>query len=376
MHFIPALAASALVLRASAFLVPLEISRAAEQAKPELASLLASAGHSVDLDCPGCPWFGAEDSARPDSEVETKIVRTCPVAGDIAMLTIPPQHLALNVDPQQGLTINNIPVFPSNPADAALPHIVEAPQIRVEDGQQAGPLKLDFALERLPPITSAEEPFSTILPIRFTILGLEGYPIKVDTIAIDLLQTPDQILIVRVSNIPFENTPGATTCETTSKWSLCRLRAIIATRLQAIMEAAKTRSQAAKGWVDSKGCGGRNFGGKGMRHGHGRHGHHMGPHHPRAHRLGHILHQTLRFFVIPALLGVIGGLMASAVGMLVGQLISYLWIRYHRNGQRGPVRVIELVVEEDEKDALMTEDLPSPPQYQDLDVVVTEDQKH
>ena len=80
MHIAPALVASALALKASAFLVPLEVSKAAEQAKSELASLLASRGHTVDLDCPGCPWFGAEDSTHPDSEIETKIVSTCLVS--------------------------------------------------------------------------------------------------------------------------------------------------------------------------------------------------------------------------------------------------------------------------------------------------------
>lgn len=77
MRFAPALVASALALEASAFLVPIEISRAAEQAKSELAALLATTGHTVDLDCPGCPYFGAGDQTVPVSDVESKIVRTC-----------------------------------------------------------------------------------------------------------------------------------------------------------------------------------------------------------------------------------------------------------------------------------------------------------
>jgi len=63
--------------------------------------------------------------------------------------------------------------------------------------------------------------------------------------------------------------------------------------------------------------------------------------------------------------------MASALGMLVGQIISHLWTRYYRRGQRGDasLRVVEIVVSEDEKTALMddTSDLPPPPEYTDLE---------
>ncbi|KIW68147.1 hypothetical protein PV04_04113 [Phialophora macrospora] len=405
MHIAPALVAGCLALEASAFLVPLEVSEAAQHAKSELASLLATTGHTVDLDCPGCPYFGVEDTEHPDDDVENQI------------------HLEFDIDPEQGLTINGLPIFSFDPSNAAIPYVVTAPQIRVEDGQQTGPVQLDFAWERLPPITSPDEPDISILPIRFTILGLEGHPVKVDTIAIELLRTPEQTSVARILTIPFEDTPGAQTCDTTSKWSLCRLRAIIVARLQAIMEAAKARaSTATKGWggedesedkPKGKGCGrGRGkgpgmFGGRpphgfGGPHGgppngfhgpphrgphgpHGAHGpHHHGQHygHHHFHRFGHMLHQTLRFFVIPAILGVIGGLMASAIGMLVGQCISYLWIRFHRGGVRGnatgrEIRVVEIVLDEEEKDALIIneEAMESPPEYKDVEASVAEE-KH
>ncbi|EXJ60947.1 hypothetical protein A1O7_05100 [Cladophialophora yegresii CBS 114405] len=402
MHIAPALVAGCLALEASAFLVPLEVSEAAQQAKSELASLLATTGHTVDLHCPGCPYFGVEDSEQPKEDVENEI------------------RLEFDMDSEQGLTINGIPIFSSDPSNSPTSYIVTAPQIRVEDGQKTDPVQLDFAWERLPPISSAEEPEISILPLRFTILGLEGHPVKVDTIAIELLHTSDQTSIARILTIPFEDTPGAQTCNTTSKWSLCRLRAIIVARLQTIMEAAKARaSSATKAWASAnnsedqpkdKGCGrGRGkgpgmFGGRpphgfggphrgshGGPHGgppngfhgpphrgaHGPHGpHHHGQHfaHHRFHRFGHMLHQTLRFFVIPAILGVIGGLMASAIGMLVGQCISYLWIRFHRGGVRGnatarDIRVVEIVLDEEEKDALIIDEeaMDTPPEYTDVE---------
>jgi hypothetical protein len=106
--------------------------------------------------------------------------------------------------------------------------------------------------------------------------------------------------------------------------------------------------------------------------------------HHRFHYFGHMLHQTLRFFVIPALLGVIGGLLASAVGMMVGQLISYVWLRFHRGGVRGhatgrDLGVVEEVVivhemdgeEPNEKDGLLLDVeealafVEPPPEYGD-----------
>ena len=79
MYITPALVAGCLALEASAFLVPLEVSNAAEQAKSELASLLAATGRTVDLDCPGCPYFGSEE-ADDQHDVENKIVSTCSYA--------------------------------------------------------------------------------------------------------------------------------------------------------------------------------------------------------------------------------------------------------------------------------------------------------
>ncbi|KAK5462878.1 hypothetical protein LTS15_002590 [Exophiala xenobiotica] len=357
MHLAPALVACALASRASAFLLPLEVTEAAERADIQVTPPpgVVMTGGSVDLDCPDCPYFGLENPTEPQFGVDSKI------------------QLDFVIDAQNRLTINDFPVFPHEMnAAASSPFVVTTRQIKTEDGQETDPVQMDFAFETLQPIKSVQDPTVTVLPTRFTVLGLQGHPVKVDTIAIDLLQTPDQTAIARFVQIPFEQTPGATTCDPSRKWSLCRLRAIIAARLQNIMSAAKARAHGAKGWMkDGKGCHGKKFVGMANHHGHH---HHMGGwhRHHRFHRLGHILHQTLRFFVIPALLGIIGGLMASAVGMLVGQMISYLWFRFHRRGQRGSAnaRVVEFIITADEKDPLMTEDIPPPPRYQDLEAGV------
>jgi len=76
MHFPLALVASALVLQASAFVVPPGISNAAISAKGKLEGLLTAQAYSYDLDCPGCPFPAVDDGDTFQGEdVENQIVR-------------------------------------------------------------------------------------------------------------------------------------------------------------------------------------------------------------------------------------------------------------------------------------------------------------
>lgn len=236
------------------------------------------------------------------------------------------------------------------------------------ENQDVGEYRLSFALERLEPVRSENEE-EMLIPVRLTILAVGGESVKVDTVSIHLLQTAEELIIMDVGTIPFERTPGSGSCEGASSWSLCRLAAIVKARLATVMATAKAHAQ--NGW---RGCHKHGLGGRHGRHGqHKKHGHHR--HHWRAYRIGHVIHQTIRFFIIPALLGVIGGLMASAVGMLVGQIIVALWIRFRRGGRRGnasqQARLMEVIVVEDEKEVLLEDDLPPqyevPPKYQDVE---------
>jgi len=52
--------------------------------------------------------------------------------------------------------------------------------------------------------------------------------------------------------------------------------------------------------------------------------HHGPPHGAFAHTFSRVV----RFIVVPAILGVLAGLTASAVGMLFGQAVVFLWQRY------------------------------------------------
>lgn len=279
------------------------------------------------------------------------------------------------------LNLNGQPLYPINNAlEASSVKQITAEQWLEGSDRRTQNIPLEFALSVEEPMPSPHKDGVILHKVELTILGLDGMPVKVNTLALKLVQIPTgDLVLVRTDEIPFEETPGADTCEGTRSWSLCRLRAVILDRMRTMLEAAQARIDRIHGWTNGKlrgGCHSKRPHGAGQKH-EGGHRHHRGPHahhrhhghHKghRYHRVSHMFHQTFRFFVIPALLGVIGGLVASAVGMLVGQAIIMMWFRTYRQGRRGPVRVERevVVVAEDEKHGLMSEQIENPPVYED-----------
>lgn len=244
--------------------------------------------------------------------------------------------------------------------------MITAHQFRADDDDQTNDLHLNFALKVMPAIPSPHKDDVNLIPIEFTVFGLSGMPVKVNAISLKLIQTPNNdLVIVNAEQVPFQETPGVETCEGATSWSLCRLQAIVASRMRSMVEATKEKANSVHEWVTA--CsGGSKSGPPGLwRHSppsdgdnpHPHHRHHAHHRHHGGHgyhRASHMLHQTLRFFIVPALLGIIGGLVASAVGMLVGQAIVLIWVKAYRHGRRGPVRSERetVIVEEEKEDPL------------------------
>ena len=67
-----------------------------------------------------------------------------------------------------------------------------------------------------------------------------------------------------------------------------------------------------------------------------------------------VLATTVKVVFVPILIGVAFGMAASAVGMLVGQAIVFLWMRFRGNKREATYQRLE----SEEKD--------EPPAYQDL----------
>ncbi|GAB7343541.1 hypothetical protein MBLNU457_1551t1 [Dothideomycetes sp. NU457] len=100
---------------------------------------------------------------------------------------------------------------------------------------------------------------------------------------------------------------------------------------------------------------------------HGPHGHHRHHGHHMMHR---IVHRVLSILV-PIFVGMTMGFVATAIGMAIGRLISFLWIKFVRGGQRGYASVAqeESDVEEavvDEKTVCTKTEVDEPlPTYED-----------
>jgi len=352
-----------LALTSSAFIVLPEASSAIEAAPvPQDLQIEAYDARSqlIELECSDCPF------PEPDAD------------GELHWSDGVSSILALNFSTNHGdLYVNDQPIFPP----PTLPNAwrIKAVERRQSDGKETEPIVLGFALEVSP--FAAPRGFSEWL-VRFTVLDLAGHPVPVDTIAVGLVKTDEEeLFIVRTEVEPSSDDPLS--------WRQCGgkpscLRQLLIARIQALMAATKERMMKMGARLPFvKGCMGAKRpsvakdgellpsspDGEMPPHRH----HHWGGGHRSSHRMHRhgwqrTFSRVVRFIFIPAILGILAGLAASAVGMLVGQVVVFLWLRYRRS-HRGQSLVATEPASDMEKEALIadpldTEDLPP---YSDKD---------
>ncbi|EAW12645.1 uncharacterized protein ACLA_010710 [Aspergillus clavatus NRRL 1] len=359
---------SAIALGANALLVVPESEGVTVTPQGELISILpleASAAQQqlVELTCKECPFR----EVREDGEVSwTDGFET---------------SLALNFAMDAGaLLVNGHQIFPPPPQT-----VISAVQRRIPDGQESDPISLGYAVEFMPLGVPDDAPME-LSALRFTILDLDGHPVPLDTVAITMIND------LR-GNIYMAKTEIEDTTPNRGSWKQCRgkpkcLRKLLVERIRALFTAAKARVLGMKSKLP--GCGGKRPH-SAMPHPHHHPegdfddafvpGHypstedeeHFGmagrPHHHHPHHMHHsgwerTVSRIIRYVVVPAVLGVLAGLTASALGMLIGQAVVFLWQRYRRT----PVRENEEAGTVLEKEGLMTESSEShPPAYSDED---------
>lgn len=84
----------------------------------------------------------------------------------------------------------------------------------------------------------------------------------------------------------------------------------------------------------------------------------------------HAFTRGLAAVLIPTLAGVAVGMTVSLLGLMVGRLIGFLWIKYYRGGRRGyaSVALDESTADkaDAEKEVMIEEETPeAPPVYED-----------
>ena len=266
------------------------------------------------------------------------------------------------------LLANGHQIFPPPP-----PARITAVQHRVQDGAESEPIPLGYALEVMPVAASSEDPGLELLAVRFTVLDLDGHPVPLNTVAISLIHDGKGNFYIAKTDIE-ETAPSSVS------WKQCRgkpncLRKLLLVRMRALFASAKARLLGMASKVrGSKGCHklGRPNAGDSPFWAQGHAGHNR-PEHGRPHHMHHMHHAGLertisrivRFILIPATLGVLAGLTASALGMLVGQVVVSLWLRYRRSKSQQPNANLEEGTEF-EKQGLMVESSDDlPPAYTD-----------
>ena len=381
----------ALAVTANAVLVPLNSENLATN------DFSINQGPQVfSLDCSTCPY--ALKSERNGQHEWTN-----DVANDLEMKF----QIVDNA-----LTFNGVAVYPvSNPG---LPPALTVSQ-KVKDGVETGMEGLDRDLRLSYSLEMAQQPFedgNTLITIMISALALDGQMIRVDDMEVKAIQdsagtvcltdfevdpqsrwsdaniTIQQITLHAVTAItPPPNAPDAQ-CSNV----MCRVMSKLLGSISKVKSTAKTAAHKVKCLcVKCFHCVMRMMGHK--PHHHGQHGplgvphrrpdgtmelpthHHFKPQdgrpHPHHHhnwhnksffsRMAHILWVTVKIAFIPILIGIAFGMAASAIGMLVGQAVVFLWMRYRHNDEAPAYEELPTDVKEE-----------VPPPYEDLPAAVQE----
>lgn len=366
---------SAVALGANAFLVVPEINGGDVAPQGDFTGLhpleaFTAQQQQVKLVCKECPFREVNEN------------------GDVSWTDGFLTSLALNFSIEDGaLQVNGHQIFPPPP-----PSVITAVQRREPDGAESDPISLGYAVEFMPLGVPNDVPME-LSAVRFTVLDLDGHPVPLDTVAITIINDLK-------GNIYMAKTDFEDTAPNRVSWKQCRgkpkcLRKLLVERIRGLFSAAKARVLGMG--PRPFGCGGGRsrpmlhpyrpdgdsdhdivpgrrphpgeegpFGFDGRPH-HHHHMHHM--HHGGWERT---VSRIVRFILVPAVLGVLAGLAASALGMLAGQIVVFLWQRRRRstpteNVEQGTVS---------EKQGLMTQASDElPPAYSDNEAVEVSDTK-
>ncbi|KAL8873247.1 MAG: hypothetical protein Q9174_001255 [Haloplaca sp. 1 TL-2023] len=369
---VPTLLSAGFALTANAFLLPPEAAKTFETAKNELHShphVIDPLSRTVNVDCSGCPYALA--SQRNGRHEWTNDVKS---------------SLELKITAEdEKLKLNGVPFYPVAPPFAPAP--LYAKQIKKSNDEHSTPeegfdrpLMLSYSLEFEKEKKAFPGPGqdATLTEVTLSILGLDNEVVHVDDVKIKVLDIPNtkdlkhELILVSVDTEPTDQNSADAQCGTI----MCRVIYKFKSAIRKAQSHAKTAAHKVKCFCTK--C----F--HAFKHGgHGRpqsrptyqnrparlptH-HRMRPAYVGLKHAGHRQHsgwvhafarasrQIFSFVILPILLGVVFGIAASAVGMLVGQVIVAIWLRLRRS--RGSTVKYEPVASE-EKEGL--------PKYEDLD---------
>ncbi|KAL8901717.1 MAG: hypothetical protein Q9192_000404 [Flavoplaca navasiana] len=364
----PTFLSAGFALTANAFLLPPEAARTFEAATKNIApNTINPLSRSVALDCSDCPF--ALKSQRNGRHEWTNSVKS---------------NLQLHFTSEnKKLMLNGVPFYPVIPPFTPAP--LTAKQIQKDVGEEiegyTGDLRLSYSLE----VDSEKKHFpvrgqeAILSEMTLSIMGLDNEVIRVDDIKIKALSLPNsanaehELIIVSVDTQPTDN--NDTECGTI----ICRVMHKVKGAMRKAHAHAKTAAHKVKCFcvkcIHNLGFAPQHSSYRPAIPGQAGNPSRLPTHHvmrpgqfkahhnsqypharPWVHTLARAVKHAFSIVLLPIIVGVIFGVTASAIGMLVGQLIVAVWLRLRRNNSRN---VSYEPVETEEKDSL--------PKYEDMD---------
>ncbi|KAI2617147.1 hypothetical protein GGR54DRAFT_215693 [Hypoxylon sp. NC1633] len=322
---------------------------------------------TLKIKCPGCPL-------------------RIPHHGSSKVVTDVPSHLVLDFsirasDDGDRLMLNEFELYPNaDPFRGVLSAAVRPSRFLRRPHQYKGPLEtmqtLGFGMQSRPVVTSEDDALELVMVeldiIEVGNVFVDGIP----DIQIKLVKTPSgKLMIGEIETVEMQKNPMDKQEECTTL--LCKWRSIIMQKL------ASLRAH--------KGCGGRPAHAKGHvqdkvddghRHSNPSWGAHHGQHQKN---WGLLLKNIASHILLPVAIGILAGVAASILGMLVGTFVVFLWRavvrggnarRHRRHGHHHKASHVEVAVDE-EKSGLMVhkDEVDAPPAYIEEGVVVLDDKK-
>lgn len=376
----------ALAVTANAFLVPLE-----SQDLPVNELTVNPGPEFVKLDCSTCPYAL---KSEPNGQREW----SNDVANELEM-----EFQVI----ENAITFNGVALYPVT--SPGLPPALTVSQ-KAKDGAEASvegqgqDLRLSYSIEM------EQKPFedgNSLITITISPMALDGQMIRVDDLEVKAIRdSTGTVRVLKRPCLPFAIvacqadivTPQVTLHSVTTIAPapdapdaqcgnvMCRVMSKLVGSIARVKSTAKAAAHKVKCFcVKCFRCVLRMMGHKQHDHNEGAHGpdgmmghsshHHFGPQdgrpHPHYHhewhtrsffgRMVHILWVTVKIAFVPILIGIAFGMAASAIGMLVGHAIVFLWMRYRHNDEAPAYEELPT----DEKEEV-------PPPYDDLPTAVQE----
>ena len=361
-----------------AFLLP-EINTEDQPKSDFLPAFIKTSGETVNLDCSTCPF--ALSSQRNGVHEWTNDVESV-------------LKMEFKADGKT-LHLNGVPFYPiSQPSPPPTLFVSQSKK----DGQSSnmegydGNLRLSYSMEY------DEKKFAdnSLVTVLMTVMGLDGQMIKVDNIEVTAIKEADgtvcpllnipfayhganavQLVLHSTKTVPVSRDSPDAQCQTV----LCRVFTKVIVGVAKAKASAKTAGHKMKCFCVK--CFHKLTGHKNHPHPHhhkgpGKHGmphrlpdgtmelpshipfkplghvHHHHHHKGFIHRMATIFRTTFKVVFIPILIGVAFGMAASAIGMLVGQVVVLLWMKYRGISRKAAYEPLNT----DEKEA--------PPAYRDV----------